>query len=285
MGRRAWGWSGRGPPPRVGEGTRSRSPWRPAARALLWITAWDDAASAARFEGALRELASCRGASREHVGIARDATRVALVRGLAAAPAEAAAATLVAIRPEASPPRPPLGSLAPLPPVPAFVTAPASFSRGVQSSPRLGVGAAVPYGFAPGRDRDVELSVSRHAPAAALGAVEVSMTVPSPAGVELVFRHAVESFEAVSHGKRLLEVGRGTAATSLGPGVERVWSVEESFLKLRVVVVPICARGGSLMFTQAWVDPEGRTSLDAWIASFRPMSPDPPPVCAEINAR
>jgi hypothetical protein len=255
------------------------------ALALVWSTAWDDEAAAARFEAALRETAACgSGPARDGRLVAREGARVALVRGLAGEPAAAAARDAIASRVERPADRPPLGQLRP-PPIPELVTAKPTFSGGWVHSARLGVWAGVPPSFAAQTQRGVELSVARAVPSIARGVLEVSATLPTPAGIEHLFRKLAVSLESAFQGRRMFEVSRGPASTPLGTGFERIWTLDGTFASMRVVVVPICGNSGSLTLFQAWVDPDGKAGLEAWVGSLRPSSSEPPPVCTELRAR
>lgn len=71
----------------------------------------------------------------------------------------------------------------------------------------------------------------------------------------------------------------------LGDGVRRVWSVTDTNILLRVVVVPVCNGNGSYVFMQTYADSYAKGVLDGWMSSFRWMGPGRPPVCEMLDPR
>ncbi len=51
--------------------------------------------------------------------------------------------------------------------------------------------------------------------------------------------------------------------------VERTWRIIGTWVELRLVLVPICASTGSIVFVQAYGHPYARGVLDGWMESFR----------------
>jgi hypothetical protein len=64
-------------------------------------------------------------------------------------------------------------------------------------------------------------------------------------------------------------VGGGAVQTPLGSGIERTWRVEGTGVEARLLLIPICAGTGSVVFIQAYGDPYARSVLNGWLASFR----------------
>ena len=61
----------------------------------------------------------------------------------------------------------------------------------------------------------------------------------------------------------------GPARSSLGDGIERTWASAATPLGLRLVLLPICAGMGSIVFVEIYADPYARAVLDGWMDSFR----------------
>ena len=69
-----------------------------------------------------------------------------------------------------------------------------------------------------------------------------------------------------------LELSAGTTRerkTELGNAIVRTYTVKGTPVKVRIVLIPICAGTGSLVFLQSFSDDFAAAVLDGWLASFR----------------
>jgi hypothetical protein len=104
-----------------------------------------------------------------------------------------------------------------------------------------------------------------------VGAVAISQRVASEEQNDRTFREAQEKVvgELSSMGRSLKSLDQGEVDTSLGRGVERTWAVPGTSAGFRMVLVPICAGTGSILFVETYGDPYARQVLDKWMGSFR----------------
>jgi len=103
------------------------------------------------------------------------------------------------------------------------------------------------------------------------GSVTTSSRVANDEQNERTFREVELALadELSSSGRSLASLGGGAVDSVLGRGVEHLWGVTGSAGGLRVVLVPICAGTGSIVFVEAYGAPYARQVLDAWMGSFR----------------
>jgi hypothetical protein len=134
----------------------------------------------------------------------------------------------------------------------------------------LDVVGRVPQGMLGHVGGDVELVVERP-DTLVRGGLSVSTRITSDAENEKTFGEVQESFvrDVAALSMRVEALGGGPVTTALGAGVERTWRVVGTWVELRLVLVPICAGTGSIVFVQAYGDPYARSVLDGWMNSFR----------------
>ncbi len=259
--------------------------------ALLWSTAWDSEADAAEFARVLEANPGClRGL---HVGDAKvtgslevvtEGRKVAVVRGLPEALTRKTAKGLLALAGEPATPSP-VGNFQippryPLPQGEKGVVYPQGYA-----SRWLGVTAQYSYGFAAMVGRGpLELKITLEG-LPVNGALMLSDRMTTPRHIEEVFRDVARGFSQSAGDKQLIAEGGGPVMLPLGPAIERYWSVADSPVSLRAVVLPVCNGTGSYIFLQTWTEPAARGLLDGWLSSFRWMAPGSPPVCWMLDPR
>jgi hypothetical protein len=258
---------------------------------LLLVTSWDSEGDARQFERAMRVTASCwdrapaatREIFRDATVVRRDGLVVSVARGFSADVARrslAGAPELVSRRPTDSPP---LGAWT-IPPVKKSFAVPKPFVRGERLiAPRLGLSIPITRALEP-RIEDDEVSFRAAGP----GFASLLFAVSDLAYTERAIRRSFATFEkalrkplqreqAVSV---LVEAGRVT--TPLGTAVERVWRVDGTPVRGRLLLVSICGGTGMLVIGQGYADEATRTLLDSVVGAVRPLSGGSP-VCAELD--
>jgi len=252
--------------------------------AVLWISAWDTEDDARELESALSKDGACwQGNS---LGVASDGPSasyvvgsevvvrrvgklVAFGRGIPGALRESVVGGLFRlVGPEAAPS--PVSSAK----IPPRVTLPEP-SKGrlegdVYTNEWLGLTGRVPPGLNAGISSDFDLEV-RRGDVFLRGGMTVSLRVATDEQNEKTFREIETIFAAeASKAEQAAErVGGGAVQTPLGSGIERTWRVEGTGVEARLLLIPICAGTGSVVFIQAYGDPYARSVLDGWLGSFR----------------
>jgi hypothetical protein len=80
---------------------------------------------------------------------------------------------------------------------------------------------------------------------------------------------SVLAVEAAKAGTQAYVVESGATESSLGRGIYRTWRVQGTTLEERVMLLPICAGTGSIVFMEVYGDGYARSVLDGWVGSFR----------------
>jgi hypothetical protein len=86
-------------------------------------------------------------------------------------------------------------------------------------------------------------------------------------------------------GAKLFRVGEEKRRLPLGGATERRWAVSGTYGEARMVLVPICADTGSLVFVQVYRDHAGKDLLDRWMKSFRFTSGRDAPACGRLDPK
>ncbi|WP_437330719.1 hypothetical protein [Sorangium sp. So ce381] len=248
--------------------------------ATAWISAWDTEKDAEELEAALGQSAACwhenaLGVERgdytigANIAVRRQGKLVAFVRGLPEGVGAALASHLFTLAgPE---PKPTPLTDRPIPPrVRLPEPTPGRLEGDVYRNGWLDVVGRVPQGMLGHVGGDVELVVERP-DALVRGGMSVSTRITSDAENEKTFGEVQASFvrDVAELSMRVEALGGGPVTTALGAGVERAWRVAGTSMELRLVLVPICAGTGSIVFVQAYGDPYARSVLDGWMDSFR----------------
>ncbi|UQA57851.1 hypothetical protein [Polyangium aurulentum] len=259
--------------------------------ALLWSTAWDTENDAAEFSRALSANPACLRSPRMgsakidgSLHVVTEGRNVAVVRGLPDPLARETAKGLLALPAEAVMGSP-VGNYQIPPRYPLPSGEKGVVYDGVYASRWLGIAAQLPFGFSSGIGRGpLELKVGVDG-MPVNGALMLSDRMTTPRFVEEVFRDVARGFSESAGGKPLISEGGGPVMLPLGPAVERWWSVADSPVSLRAVVLPVCNGTGSYIFLQTWTEPTAKTLLDGWLGSFRWTSGGSPPVCWMLDPR
>ncbi len=259
--------------------------------ALLLVTAWDTDLDAREFERAMRATARCwdraPAATREIFRHATQVRRYGLVVAVARGLPPRAASRALAGLPELVGPRlalaPPFGAVE-IPPVRQAAATPPPFVRGDRLiAPRLGLSIPIARRLKPRIDGD-DVSFSARGGAFASLIFAVSDLAYTPKSV----RHSFDAFEralrkpldADQSVSILIEAGQ--VKTPLGPAVERVWQVDDTKVRGRLLLVPICRGTGMLVVGQGYADEPTRQLLDAVLGAVQRL-PGGTPLCAELD--
>jgi hypothetical protein len=68
----------------------------------------------------------------------------------------------------------------------------------------------------------------------------------------------------------------------VGQAIQRIWQVEGTTFRGRLMLVPICRNTGALVIAQGYADEHAQRSLEWVLAGIRPLSA-PSPLCAELD--
>src|SRR5262249_3832653 len=130
----------------------------------------------------------------------------------------------------------------------------------------IGVVGRVPPGMIGRVESNVDFIVER-TDVLVRGGLSISTRITSDEQNEATFREGQEGFVEKVHELRMQVqvLGGGPVKTALGAGVERSWRIIGTAVELRLVLIPICAGTGSMVFIQAYGDPYARSVLDGWM--------------------
>jgi hypothetical protein len=258
---------------------------------LLFVSTWDSEADALVFERAMRATAACWDrappATREifpHVTqVRRQGANVAVVRGLPAPQARAALRTLPQLVGAPLALSPPLGPVD-IPPVKQAGPVPRPSVRGGRViAPRLGLSIPIAPGLTPSIDGDdVAFNAQGN------GFASLIFAISDLAYSARSVRHSFDTFEQAMR-RPLADdqtvsilVKNGSVSTPVGKGVERVWQVDDTPVRGRLLLVPICRGTGMLVIGQGYASDETRDELDRVVANLR-ILPTGSPICAELD--
>jgi hypothetical protein len=248
---------------------------------VAWISAWDSEADAEELEGALSRSDACfhdnaLGLSRSdyQIGAAFHVRRrgklVSFLRGFPGAALPDLENQLFAlVGPESRPS--PVSALELPPRVRLPEPKPGHLDGDVYQSEWLGLVGRIPSGMAATvAGEHLDLLIDRP-DVLVQGGLVASTRIASDEQNEKTFQEVQDAF-VTQIGKvhrQVQSLGGHPVQTALGNGIERTWRVAGSSVELRLVLIPICAGTGSVVFIQAYGDPFARSVLDGWMGSFR----------------
>lgn len=248
--------------------------------AVAWISAWDTDRDAEELESALGKSAGCwhdnaLGAGGDDytigadVHVRRQGKFVSFLRGFPKGSEAAIDRDLFAL-PGPEPKAKPLTDLK-IPPRAALPEPrPGAIEGDVYRNDWLGVVGRVPQGMLGRAGKSLDFVVER-TDVLVRGGMMFSPRITSDAENEETFREAQEGFvaEIEKLQMQVQVVGNGPAQTALGAGTSRTWRVYGTMVELRLIMVPICAGTGSIVFVLAYGDPYAKSVLEGWVDSFR----------------
>lgn len=260
---------------------------------LLLVTAWDSENDALEFERAMRATAVCwdraPAATREifqgTTQVRRDGLKVSVARGFPLPVARQALGSLPELVGARIALTPPFGPVA-IPPVRRVAPAPHPFVRGEQViAPRLGLSIPIPAGLTPQIDGD---DVSFRAASSSRRFASLIFAVSELAYTPKSVRFSFDTFEQAL--KKPLDdeqtvsvvVKAGRTSTPLGMATERMWQVDETPVRGRLLLVPICRGTGMLVIGQGYANEETHELLDSVVAGVRVLASGSP-ICAELD--
>jgi hypothetical protein len=261
--------------------------------ALLLVTTWDTEGDAREFERAMRATAACwdhaPAATREifqgTTEVRRDGLIVSVVRGLPATvarPAQSALPELVGTRIALTPPFGPIR----IPPVRRPAAVPQPFVRGERViAPRLGLSIPIPPGLTPTIEGD---DVSFRSSSNGQGFASLILAISDLAYTPKAVRYSFDAFEQAL--KKPLDtdqtvsivINAGKVSTPVGSAIERMWKVDDTPVRGRLLLVPICRGTGMLVIGEGYGSDATREQLDAVIAGLTPLASGSP-ICAELD--
>lgn len=252
----------------------------------LLASEWKGDGQARRFEALLRTAidSTIPENAREACAIARDGTSVTFACGPDAAPA---AKRLLHVADDAPAAEPRFGSLA-LPPPPVPLSKRADLRGAVVGSRYesrwLGVRGAIPPGFgAESTSPEAQLIIVRRAPSVAVGTFSLFQGTLRPQQLHSSFVEGVVS--ATANTTRPIPLSAGPRETPFGAGTQATWrvSIAGKTMFARSVAVDECDGRAAFQWGSLWADGDGANALDAWTASFQPLSPGRLPACDDIR--
>jgi hypothetical protein len=265
---------------------------RESSLALLWSTAWDDEASARKFEEALQRSTACWAgvSSQASVRFAdgavvkRDGTRVAVVRGMSSPSAATIAASLLALPGKAPPSVPPFGALHVAPSKPKSTATHGRFYGPTYVNDYLGLLSPIPPEFTASLDQPaLTMSLKRSWPSFTLAVLTISDDLVSAESYFHDDNDFIRALHKEAPNLQLQFLRAGPIALPLGQGIERVWGVMGSASGVRLITVPICNGNGAYIIAEAWVDTLGYQRLEEWLSKIQHTNANVAPVCDELD--
>jgi len=258
---------------------------------LLFVSTWDTDTDAQEFERAMRATVACwdraPAATREifqhATQLRRDGLHVTVARGFPANQARQALAALPDLVGTRVAQPAPFGAVA-IPPVRRAAPAPRPFLQaGRVVAPRLGLSIPIPSGLTPKIDGD-DVTFS----ATGRGFASLIFAISDLAYSARSVRHSFDTFEQAM--RRPLEddqtvsivVKNGSVRTPVGKGIERIWQIDDTPIRGRLVLVPICHGTGMLVIGQGYASEDTREDLDRAVADLQAL-PSGSPICAELD--
>lgn len=259
--------------------------------ALLLVTTWDSENDALEFERAARATASCwehapsatRDIFRGSAQVRRDGTSVGLARGFSQTQALELLAELPQLVGSRVPPRAPFGPIS-IPPVRSALPSARPFLQAQQVIvPSLGLVIPVPRSLEPKLDGDaVSLSLAGGGFASLVFAVsDLAFSSKSVRDSFDTFEQALKKPLAGAQTVSIL-VEAGRVPTPVGEAVERVWQVDDTPIRGRLLLVPICRGTGMLVIGQGYGSNQARAQLDQVISGLR-VAASGSPICAALD--
>ncbi|HEU5075029.1 MAG TPA: hypothetical protein VFU02_12655 [Polyangiaceae bacterium] len=253
---------------------------------LLWATTWDSELDAVEFERAMGVTTQCWnrefGPTAGATEVLRHGRHVAVVRGLA--PAHAAPVLTYLNTLPGAPPSVTsrYTGVALRPPLPAPLREATRVSGSTVVAPYLALMLPIPEGFTADVREDVFLR-------ARIGAGTVLLVVSEwlvrTDTNERLFSEFLTSFRTAAEiePNDVVPASDGALATPLGTAHQRSWRVKGTTLHARLVVLSVCRGTGALVFAHTWSDPATLGQIDWVMANLRPLGPNVPPLCAELD--
>lgn len=247
------------------------------AELILWSTAWDSTRDAVEFAAA---VSRCYEAGTEAY-VARFDKRVSVIAGFPISNANEIHRYLAGLPARSASARPPLGpvTLTPIPELPE--TSPTLLSEGRYVNPRLDITVPIPKGLRASLEEGW-LSAERSSDDLGLLSVGFSNGVVSTESLAKIYRDFVEDIRPHLKGRHLSVSSNARTTTPLGPALERTWIVKGTPVQFQVIVVPICDRQGSILYTRLWADDYTERLLRWVINATRRLRGGVAPVCAEL---
>jgi hypothetical protein len=255
--------------------------------ALVWSTAWRDAAAAAVFKNLVEMQRPCWEDAREHADrgelvvdapfqVVMEGNRVALARGLGDAAAQALANRAVRFSSALPGRSPPLGEQ------PALLVTDTrdELFLGEFSSKRLGMKGKVPAGLSPVRSSMADFAVSGSGLFGSVAFVAEPATAQSRADLFSIF--SGELMDSIPAGEALYELPE-SATTVLGqPAREHVWKLRNYQYELRIATFEACAGKAFFVVVRSAVDAKALASLAPWLSDLQ-IESLAPPACADLQ--
>jgi hypothetical protein len=208
---------------------------------------------------------------------------VGVARGFSGAVAQRALAGLPELVGQRLALAPPFGAVR-IPPVKKAAVVPRPFVRGDRViAPRLGLSIPIPRGLQPRIEQDdVSFAAASGVFASFLFAIS-DLSYDSKS-----IRHSFDIFERALK-KPLgddqtvsVVVKAGQVRTPVGTAVERVWQVDDTPIRGRLLLVPICSGTGMLVIGQGYASESTRALLDDALAGVTVLGSGSP-ICAELD--
>lgn len=241
----------------------------------MWSTVWDSERDAEEFEEAVSLCFT------EHAAdsVMRIGDRVSVLIGLSADQMAAMHDRLLKSPVSRGLARPAIAAvLRPFRRAPRV--GPPYVANGAYFDPRIGITVPLPAGFSASTGKR-SLFAEQHSRVGLL-VVGLSEWLVSTASVRRLYSDLTDDVGHHLRGKRLDVVTNSRLETPLGGGLERTWKVHGSLLSVQMVVAPICAGAGAVIYLLMWADSATEEALHGALAHTTSTTA-PRPVCSELN--
>jgi len=256
--------------------------------AVLWSTAWDDDAAAARFEDALRARSpSCRtsDAIAAPVMVLREGTHVAYVQGFAEPEAPPLARALLALPADRPPDIPPVGAVK----IPPLIVPEEEFAHrggydgGVWRSRPLGITFPLPDEFEPAAEAGSFEVVMRHRPSDSIAAFTVLMQADDLGLEHLVVRDMLRSLRAGPGFKQETLEYKGDFALAVGAAAAHTYEWHPTYGgHVQVGFVRACGGHATVVLLLLWGRAQAGGAMNRWLDAL-PLPSSNSPACRYLS--
>ena len=264
--------------------------------AMLWLTSWDDEAWAHGFETI---MGGCNASWTNNklddkgaltvtstVQLKRLGAEVALVRGLPAKLADSTLKALLAVSVKRPAPQP-IGDFT-IPPRARLPEPRRGELHGdVHTNTWFGIRGSIPHELTPKLTKNPlaadEIVVSNES-RGAFGLLGLSDRIHDDEYNGKAVDTVIEILEDKGH-TNLIRVGAGRRNLPLGPALEERWRVQGGTAEVRIILMPVCAGTGSLVFVLVYRNDDALRLLEPWLDSYNFISGRSVPMCDRLDPK
>lgn len=239
---------------------------------LMWSTAWDDEASAARFASAIDSVSPCwaRRSRTEHHDrpvVVTQKTKVAVLHGFPESERNSIGKNLLALVGDRLDPTPPSPGATIIPAPPRPTLEPAVINADGYSFPSLGLRAPVPQGYRGKIDENGFASLKGSLADSPDLMISVIDELSDDAGLDRMFDEFTSGLRSVFKERRLKKAAFGDMTLPLGTARVQLLTVSDSPVQIRVHLLPVCNRNASIFIVTTWASDRGKHLAESWLRS------------------